>query len=138
MSWKPEVQTRGDEKFYSNNLAFETKEEAEASAKDLFKRWMLATAWRAVESDQVVNYKIVDSIQLPVIAGPTKKYATEGDICGLDGCEGHFYLPPVENCTCFISPPCNACVTNDFVCDACGLTITEYNTAAQGEDHAGA
>ena len=33
MSWKPEVQTRGDEKFYSNNLAFETKEEAEKSGE---------------------------------------------------------------------------------------------------------
>lgn len=67
MSWKPEVQTRGDEKFYSNNLAFETKEEAETSANGLFNRWMLATAWRAVESDQVVNYKIVGGVLSPVV-----------------------------------------------------------------------
>lgn len=56
MSWKPEIQTSSDDKFYPNNLAFATKEEAEISAKDTYARWMLATDWRVVESDQPVNY----------------------------------------------------------------------------------
>lgn len=57
-SWKPEVRTGTDPKFYANNLAFATKEEAERSARDLMGRWMLVVEWRVVESDQPVNYRI--------------------------------------------------------------------------------
>lgn len=57
-SWKPEVQTGRDPKFYGNNLAFATREEAEHSAKDLMRRWLLVNDWRVVESDQPVNYHI--------------------------------------------------------------------------------
>lgn len=57
-SWKPEVRTGSDPKFYANNLAFATKEEAERSAKDLMGRWMLVVEWRVVESDQPVNYRL--------------------------------------------------------------------------------
>lgn len=56
MGWKPEVQTFGDPKYYDNALRFATKEEAEASARDLSRRWMLVENWRAVESDDPVNY----------------------------------------------------------------------------------
>lgn len=58
MSYKPEVQVGTDTKWYDNGLAFATHEEAELSAKDLFSRWTLATAWRVVESEQLVNYKL--------------------------------------------------------------------------------
>jgi len=58
MSWKPEVRTGNDPKFYGNNLAFATKEEAEYSARDLMNRWLLVNEWRVVESDQTVNYRI--------------------------------------------------------------------------------
>ena len=58
MSFKPEVRTGTDPKFYGNNLAFATKEEAEWSAKDLMNRWLLVNEWRVVESDQAVNYRI--------------------------------------------------------------------------------
>ena len=57
-SWKPEVRTGTDPKFYQNSLAFATKEEAEFSAKDLMRRWFLVVECRAVESDQPVNYHI--------------------------------------------------------------------------------
>lgn len=57
MSWKPEVIADSSGKWARNGLAFATKEEAEASARDLASRWMLVTDWRAVESDQPVNYK---------------------------------------------------------------------------------
>ena len=57
-SWKPEVQTVNDEKFYQNNLAFATEAEALYSARDLMNRWLLVTDCRAVESDQEVNYRI--------------------------------------------------------------------------------
>lgn len=58
MSFKPEVQTNKDPKFYANNLAFATREEAERSAKDLMNRWFAVNEWRVVESDQPVNYHI--------------------------------------------------------------------------------
>jgi hypothetical protein len=67
MSWKPEVQTCNDSKFYGNALAFATKEEAERSARDLMSRWMLVTDWRVVESDQPVNFRITDEGVMEVV-----------------------------------------------------------------------
>lgn len=58
MSFKPEVCASRDGSFSQNNLAFATKAEAEMSAYDLYCRWTLCTAWRAVESDQPVNYEL--------------------------------------------------------------------------------
>lgn len=58
MSWKPEIQTINDDKWYGNALRFATKEEAEYSAKGVYSRWLLARAWRAVESNDPVNHKI--------------------------------------------------------------------------------
>jgi len=59
MSFKPEVRTGStDPKFYGNNLAFATREEAEYSAYALRDRWMLVVECRVVESDQPVNYHI--------------------------------------------------------------------------------
>ena len=60
MSWKPTVQTFGDPKYYTNNLAFATQDEAEISARGLASRWMLVENWSTEESDQPVNYEIVD------------------------------------------------------------------------------
>lgn len=58
MSFKPMIKTINDPKFYPNNLAFATREEAEVSAKDTYGRWLSATEWRVDESDQPVNYRI--------------------------------------------------------------------------------
>ena len=66
MSFKPEVSTDGGQTFHRNGLAFATKEEAELSAKDVYNRWMLATHWRAVESEDPVNYQIVDGVMSAV------------------------------------------------------------------------
>lgn len=62
MSFKPEVSTGSDPKFYSNALRFATREEAEASAMDLAMRWTAVRNWRAVESDDPVNYAIRDGL----------------------------------------------------------------------------
>lgn len=70
MSWKPEVKTiGGGDKWSQNNLAFATEEEALASARDLSNRWMLVTGFRAAESDQPVNYKLVDGELVAVEGG---------------------------------------------------------------------
>lgn len=61
MSWKPAVETVGSNgEFNTNSLAFATEEEALASARDLAARWLLVVDYRAQESDQPVNAKLVD------------------------------------------------------------------------------
>jgi len=48
----------------------------------------------------------------------------EGDKC--PDCEvGAFYYPPAENCSCFKSAPCGACMAVVLTCDNCGLEIEE-------------
>ena len=60
MSWKPEISTDGGKTFGQNWQAFATEEEAKRMAADIFSRWMLATDYRVVESDEPVNYEIAD------------------------------------------------------------------------------
>lgn len=61
MSWKPAVATiDSNGKFYTNNLAFATQEEAAESARDLADRWLLVVDHRAQESDQPVNARLVN------------------------------------------------------------------------------
>lgn len=62
MSFKPQVTTGNDPTFYGNALAFATREEAEASAKDLYGRWTLCTGHRAIESDEPVSHTYVDGV----------------------------------------------------------------------------
>ena len=58
MSFKPEISTDGGKTFGQNAQVFATREEAEAMARDIFSRWMLATDYRVTESDEPVNYEI--------------------------------------------------------------------------------
>lgn len=46
----------------------------------------------------------------------------EGETCNRNGCDGKMYLPEVEGCTCFNSPPCAACTRNSVQCEECGST----------------
>lgn len=67
MSFKPQVQTVGNGDEWSGNaLAFGTREEAEANARELACRWYLVTNTRAIESDEPVNYRWVDGKLEPV------------------------------------------------------------------------
>jgi len=59
MSWKAEVIADGSGKWCGNGMAFATKEEAQYWANDLSLRWTAVREWRAVESDEAVNYAIV-------------------------------------------------------------------------------
>lgn len=54
MSYRPMVSTGGA--FAGNGLRFATREEAEASARDLYSRWTLCVDYRVDESDDPVNY----------------------------------------------------------------------------------
>lgn len=65
MSWKPAIKTSGED-FHLNGQTFETKEEAEYMARDIFNRWMLATDHKAVESDEPANYRITNGVLEPI------------------------------------------------------------------------
>ena len=69
MSFKPEISTDGGKTFGQNAQVFATREEAEAMARDIFSRWMLATDYRVTESDEPVNYEIVKGMlwSVPVL-----------------------------------------------------------------------
>lgn len=67
MSFKPVVKTGSDPKWYDNALRFATRDEAYASARSLANRWTLVTDFDAHESDDPVNYEIVDNVQRPVV-----------------------------------------------------------------------
>lgn len=62
MSFKPQVRTGTDPKFYDNALAFATEQEALANAKDLYNRWTLCTDYRAVESDDPVTHTFINGV----------------------------------------------------------------------------
>jgi hypothetical protein len=69
MSYKPEVQTDASGKWYGNGLRFATYDEAYASASDLAGRWLLVREFRAVESDEPVNYRWDASVGLVRVEG---------------------------------------------------------------------
>ena len=58
MSWKPEQLVSG--KWCGNALRFATHEEANANARALFHRWTVPQDYRAVFTDDPVNYRYVD------------------------------------------------------------------------------
>lgn len=62
MGFKPMIQTANDPKYYPNALVFATPEEAEAWAKDLFKRWLLMTDHRVDEVDDQPTHTFTDGV----------------------------------------------------------------------------
>ena len=76
MSFKPEISTDGGKTFGQNAQAFATRKEAEAMARDIFSRWMLATDYRVTESDEPVNYEIKDNALKSVPALVTESAAS--------------------------------------------------------------
>ena len=65
-NYRPEISTDGGKSFGQNAQVFATKEEAETMAKDIFNRWMLATDYRAAETEDAVNYRLIDNKLEPV------------------------------------------------------------------------
>jgi hypothetical protein len=55
MSFAVEVIADGSGQFVGNGMRYATREEAEASARDLAWRWTLVREWRVVESSDEVN-----------------------------------------------------------------------------------
>jgi len=66
MSYAPEVQTDSTDKWYGNALRFATEEEAQAYVVDLAMRWTAVRDVRVVESEDPVNYAIVNKRLTPL------------------------------------------------------------------------
>jgi hypothetical protein len=60
MSWKPEVQTDLTGQWHGNGLRFLTHQEAEATARNLMRRWLSVRSTRAVECVDPVNYHYIE------------------------------------------------------------------------------
>lgn len=60
MSYAPEVQTDSTGKWYGNALRFATHKEALDNAADLSWRWFAVREYRAVPSNDAVNYSYVN------------------------------------------------------------------------------
>ena len=66
MSWKPEVIAGRTGNWSGSACRFATRAEADAYVHDLMIRWTLVTGWRAIESDDPVNYVWVDGRAKPL------------------------------------------------------------------------
>lgn len=56
MAFKYEIKVFGDDKFYANNVAFMTKNEASLAGMAKYSSWSMADAYRVVESTDRANY----------------------------------------------------------------------------------
>ena len=44
----------------------------------------------------------------------------DGDNCKHEDCNGYLVREKVENCSCHINTPCNACLDAKLECSVCG------------------
>lgn len=78
VSYKPQFKVFGDPKFYSNGIAFATHAEAEENAREKYNSWTSAEEYRVVESDEPVNYAMVEGQLTPVKTGKRDPLAGDG------------------------------------------------------------
>ena len=57
-SYKAEILTVNDPKWYANALRFATESEADQYGLDLILRWTASRDYRVAESEDPVNYRI--------------------------------------------------------------------------------
>jgi len=57
MSFKPAIKVYGESPYYTNGQTFATYDEALASARNRSWNWTMAEDYKAVESDEPVNYR---------------------------------------------------------------------------------
>lgn len=43
----------------------------------------------------------------------------EGQMCGVDGCQGIIRFQEPENCSCHLHPPCSSCLNLKLYCPVC-------------------
>ena len=54
-----------------------------------------------------------------------KQGEEEGHICNRNGCAGEIENNEVDNCSCHLNSPCNACVDAGTSCPICGWDSTD-------------
>lgn len=74
--------------------------------------------------EDITEYGVTECFDdLPISDGldkmETEPGLFEGDICNRLGCDGVLQLSPVLECSCHISPPCDACITRKVFCPSC-------------------
>ena len=61
-----------------------------------------------------------DWSRLPSVVDKEEMFGfLEGEVCNRDGCDGIIEYEEVENCNCFNSAPCSACVDAKLNCPKC-------------------
>ena len=60
-NFKYGVQLAGESKLGFNAVVFATAEEADLAGRELLSRWFAPTGYEVVETDDPVNYEIVDN-----------------------------------------------------------------------------
>ena len=58
-----------------------------------------------------------------------KRHLEDGDCCEEEDCPGVLQWVQPEECSCFISAPCLACISAPLVCSHCGQ---EYFQKGEG------
>lgn len=81
MSYRPEVEVDGV--FYPNALRFELEEEARLYAADLYSRWTLTTAFRAVKSDDPVNHEWIGGLLVRIEEPEPPAPSTDREVGGV-------------------------------------------------------
>lgn len=67
MSFKPELSTDGGKSYGVNATTFATHIEAARAAMDIFGRWLAATDWRVMESDEPVTHTYSDAMGVQAV-----------------------------------------------------------------------
>lgn len=110
MSYKTEVLTFNDPKFYSNACQFATWAEADAYGTDLSNRWTMVEKMQVIESSEPVNY-VWQNGKLARVPSPPRRHRVEGcPSCAADGTEGPSH-DASERCESGKYPHCS--------CDLC-------------------
>ena len=61
MPYKYGVKLEGQSKLSFNSVVFATEEEADLAGRELLSRWFAPTGYKVVQTDDEVNYTIVDN-----------------------------------------------------------------------------
>jgi len=93
--WKVEVIADNSGEWAGNAMRYETKEEAEAAARDLASRWLLVRKWRVVKTKRTIIEETVEYYSehpRGVTVVGHCEYAVNGTHCAVGRC----LIDPVE------------------------------------------
>lgn len=95
-----------------------------------YNAWRRDLAWFDFNSDEYALRISPD--WKPEKAVEPSKGENEGDVCNRNGCDGVLHFPPVADCCCHVSPPCQRCIENELCCTKCDWTPSEEEPEPTG------